>query len=354
MSISTETSKVRYEGNGSTYLFPFTFKLNDPSHLEVIVTDDNGVETTLTYGVDFDIESGGSSGDGVQYPIESGDIKYPKTGTSYLPDNYYITGIRSVPVKQLTDFNNQGGFFAQTHEDAFDYLTMVCLQLQEEIDRTYKVSAGSGESGDALMEIIENSTQTCINSASDAEAAQVAAEEAQVAAEEAASVFNQNFIYGNDSAKAASPAAGDWYFATDTNKLYKCVSAGTWVEFLNGTEAGLTFVIDGGGDAITTGIKGFIEMPFAGTIASVTLLADQSGSVTIDIWKDTYANFPPTDADSITASAVPAISSATKSQDSTLTGWTKTFSKGDIIAFNVDSCATITRVTVALKVTRTA
>lgn len=108
----------------------------------------------------------------------------------------------------------------------------------------------------------------------------------------------------------------------------------------------LTFVIDGGGSAITTGIKGDVEVPFACTINQVTLLADTSGSIVVDIWKDTYANYPPTGADSITASAKPTISAATKSQDSTLTGWTTSVTAGDILRFNVDSAATITRVTV--------
>jgi len=115
----------------------------------------------------------------------------------------------------------------------------------------------------------------------------------------------------------------------------------------------LTFIIDGAGSAITTGQKGHLEVPFACTIKQVTMLADQTGSIVVDIWKDTYANFPPTDADSITASAPPTISSAQKSQDSTLTGWTKSISAGDILAFNVDSCTTITRVTISLKVERT-
>lgn len=115
-------------------------------------------------------------------------------------------------------------------------------------------------------------------------------------------------------------------------------------------EAEINFIIDGGGSAITTGVKGYIEIPFDCTIKSVTMLADQSGSIVVDIWKDTYANYPPVDADSITASAVPTISSSTKSQDSTLTGWTTSVSKGDILGYNVDSATTVTRVTVALQV----
>lgn len=120
-----------------------------------------------------------------------------------------------------------------------------------------------------------------------------------------------------------------------------------------GLVSAIEFVIDGGGSALTTGIKGYLEVPFACTITQATLLADVSGSVVVNVYKDTYANYPPVVGDKITASAPPTISSATKSQDSTLTGWTTSISAGDILAFNVDSATTITRVTISLKVTRT-
>jgi len=112
------------------------------------------------------------------------------------------------------------------------------------------------------------------------------------------------------------------------------------------------FVIDGGGSAITVGEKGHVTVPWACTIQQVELFADQTGSIVVDIWKDTYANFPPTVADSITASAKPTISSAQKDQDATLTGWTTSLAAGDILAFNVDSVTDITRVSVMLKVIR--
>jgi hypothetical protein len=112
---------------------------------------------------------------------------------------------------------------------------------------------------------------------------------------------------------------------------------------------GITF--DGGGSVLSTGIqKGFIEVPFDCTLQQVTTMGDQSGSIVVDVWKDTYANFPPTVADTITASAKPTLSSAQKAQDATLTGWTKTFTKGDILRFNIDSVTTITAVTLAFRV----
>jgi hypothetical protein len=112
----------------------------------------------------------------------------------------------------------------------------------------------------------------------------------------------------------------------------------------------ITAIIDGGGSAITIGIKGDLEIPFDCTIQRVTMLADQTGSIVVDIWKDTYSNFPPVDADSITASAPPTISSSTKSQDSTLTGWTTAITSGNILRFNVDSCTSITRVCISMQV----
>ena len=116
--------------------------------------------------------------------------------------------------------------------------------------------------------------------------------------------------------------------------------------------ATLTFVVDGGASAITTGQKGHLHIPFNCTITQVTLLADQTGSIVIDIWKDGYGFFPPTDADSVTGSGPPTISSAQKYQDSTLTGWTTYIYANDVLAFNVDSCTTITRVTLSLRVTK--
>ncbi len=118
-------------------------------------------------------------------------------------------------------------------------------------------------------------------------------------------------------------------------------------------KSGLNVIIDGGALAITTGIKFDVEVPYDCTITQVDALADQSGSIVVDVWKDSYANFPPTDADSITSAAPITISSATKSRDSTLTGWTTTLTRGDILRFNVDSCTTITRVTLGFTVTRT-
>jgi hypothetical protein len=135
-----------------------------------------------------------------------------------------------------------------------------------------------------------------------------------------------------------------------------------WNSGANAWEPALTvdtiqFVIDGGGSVITTGMKGYVEVPWNYTITEVTLLGDNTGSIVVNVYKCSYGQFDggathPVAGDKITSSAPPTISSATKSQDSTLSGWTKTGLGGSILAFNVDSVTTLQRVTISLKVLR--
>lgn len=115
----------------------------------------------------------------------------------------------------------------------------------------------------------------------------------------------------------------------------------------------ISVTFDGSGSVLTTGAKKvYATVPFDGTIAAAQILADQSGSVVIDVWKDTYANFPPTVADTITASAKPTLSAAQKSRDTTLTGWTTAVTAGDTLEFNIDSVATVTKVILTLEITK--
>lgn len=120
---------------------------------------------------------------------------------------------------------------------------------------------------------------------------------------------------------------------------------------------GVQFVIDGGGNALVAGLKGYLHFDFAGTIQEVTLLGDQTGSVIVDLWKTSYTNFNPgvhpVIADTITGPSVPTISSGVKYQDSTLSGWTTAIATDDVIGFVITGTpSAIQRVTVDLKVAR--
>jgi len=163
------------------------------------------------------------------------------------------------------------------------------------------------------------------------------------------------------SALGAAPAIGD---------ILEILDISDTTDTVNGTSKKMTvaelqnamaprcvqFTIGDGTNAITAGIVAITQVPYAGTITKSTLVsidaagAAVSGSVVIDLWKDTYANFAPTVADTITAAAKPTLSTETKSQDATLTGWTTAIAAGDYIIAVVDSATTVKQVIVTLEV----
>lgn len=178
---------------------------------------------------------------------------------------------------------------------------------------------------------------------------------------------------GSFSATGATAWDAEHVLTQATNRLLGRTTAGTGATeeisvgtglslsagVLSATGAGsstaaIGYTINGGGATITTGVAGNgLSIPFNATITAVTMQANTTGSIVVDIWKDSYANFPPTVTDSICASAKPTITSSNKSQDTTLTGWTTSITAGDILYFNVDSVTSISNVVLTLTVTKT-
>jgi hypothetical protein len=110
-------------------------------------------------------------------------------------------------------------------------------------------------------------------------------------------------------------------------------------------------VVLGKGSVISTGLKGYsTPVPYNGTIIGWDIHAPQSGSCVVDVWKDTWANFPPTVADTIAGGEKPTLVAQQKNQDHNLTTWTRDVRKGDVFAFNVESASSIIDLTVGIRV----
>lgn len=101
--------------------------------------------------------------------------------------------------------------------------------------------------------------------------------------------------------------------------------------------------------SVATGTTCYVRVPYAGTITEWHIVASGSCSATIDIWK--AAGAVPTVANTITASAKPALSSQATTSSSTLTGWTTAVAAGDVLAFNLEALTgSITSLSVVLKI----
>lgn len=139
---------------------------------------------------------------------------------------------------------------------------------------------------------------------------------------------------------------------TTTGDLSIAVGADLPSHTHSGVLTAASFLIDGGGATIVSGIKGDLPpMPFSGTITGVGALADQSGSIVVTCWKDSYANYPPDVSDLLfTLTMSSQIKSPTGSTAYTTTSLP--FSAGDVLRFNTGAATSIQRLTLALRIER--
>lgn len=127
MTVASAANKVTLNGNGATTSWPFSFRIFDSSDLEIYKTDTSGVQTEITSN--FSVVVNGESG---------GTVTYPSTG-SPLASGETITIIRVTVRAQSVDFTSQGAFLPQNHEDADDRAMMILQELDEKIDRAFKL-----------------------------------------------------------------------------------------------------------------------------------------------------------------------------------------------------------------------
>jgi hypothetical protein len=154
--ITSSNARLQYNGNGSTDEFAYGFPVTDKTHILVTLTDSDEVETTLTVDTDYTV-AGVDSEDSGDWLITL--VTPPASGER-------LTVTPNIPELQETDFDNQGGFFPELHENALDKLTLITQQLQEQVDRAVKLPVGTDEDSDDVLAGIEQSVSDAATSAS--------------------------------------------------------------------------------------------------------------------------------------------------------------------------------------------
>lgn len=129
------------------------------------------------------------------------------------------------------------------------------------------------------------------------------------------------------------------------------------------SKGSLIFHICGNGAPIANGIIFLVaEMPFAGTFTSCRLFADQSGDITVNLLKFTYAQYDagathPVAGDTIIdtgASGIePYFTSGYKYEDTTLVGWDKNFDAGDCFVIALTNADAIECLTASFRFNKT-
>jgi hypothetical protein len=130
MTISSTTVKNSYSGDGSNDTFVYGFKIFASSDLQVIIRSATGTETTKTLTTDYTVTGVGTA--------SGGNVVFESTAIPTATETVVL--IRNVPQTQAIDYIANDPFPAETHEEGLDRATMTIQQMQEEINRSIKLS----------------------------------------------------------------------------------------------------------------------------------------------------------------------------------------------------------------------
>ena len=130
MTISTTTIKNSYSGNGSTTAFNYTFKISAESEMEVIIRSAAGTETVKTLTTHYTITGVGNAGGGA-VTFTAGNI--PVAGETVILR-------RETAQTQTMDLIDNDPMSAETIETAHDKAIAITQELQEEVNRSIKLS----------------------------------------------------------------------------------------------------------------------------------------------------------------------------------------------------------------------
>ncbi|MGE9727316.1 glycosyl hydrolase family 28-related protein [Cronobacter sakazakii] len=144
MTVSTEVDHNDYTGNGATTNFDYTFRVFKKTDLVVSVLDLDNNLTELILDTDYTVTGAGGYNGGkviLSAPLANG---------------WKISISRDVPLTQETDLRNQGSFFPEVHEDAFDKLTMLIQQVWSRFTLALRKPSSLANWYDALGNYIRN------------------------------------------------------------------------------------------------------------------------------------------------------------------------------------------------------
>lgn len=134
MTISSQTSKTAFCGNGVSTAFPLPFPYLREADIKALLRHE-GFETPLELGTHYALSGAGSAQGGALVMNQP-----PATGQT-------LVVYRAPAIVQEVDYVENSAFPAETHEAALDLLTMICQSLQEQLGRAvlYPVSTPAAE-----------------------------------------------------------------------------------------------------------------------------------------------------------------------------------------------------------------
>ena len=130
MTVATTIIKNSYSGDGSQTTFAYAFKISADADLEVIIRSAAGTETVKTLTTHYTVTGAGEA--------SGGNVVFTAGNIPTATETVVIR--RSTIQTQTLDLVENDPFTADSVEGAFDKNLSIAQELQEQIDRSIKIS----------------------------------------------------------------------------------------------------------------------------------------------------------------------------------------------------------------------
>ena len=278
MTISNQTARTGpYNGNGSTTVFAYDFRILDQAHIVVTLKNAANVETVQTLTTNYTVSGvGDASGGNITMGVA------PASGEQ-------LTISRAVPQTQIVDLANRGAVAPEVLEGAYDKLTQLSQDKVELLNRMPRFPVSSSLTGVELPLTLTANTVLTVNAGgtgytngptasqiSGAEASAVAAAASAASAATSYDNFDDRYL-GQKSSDPSVDNDGDalltgaLYFNTSNNVML-VYTGSAWVRTTptTGDQANI--------DAVTANATNINTV--AGVAANVTTVAGVAANVT--------------------------------------------------------------------------
>lgn len=238
MTVPNDFNVKTYQLNGSATEFATEFRFFDDDQIEVFLIQGDNVQV-LVSSVDYSVEGAGEPGGGI--------ITYPLSGPPGASGT--LTLRRILPIVQDTSLRNQGAYFPENVEQAFDESRMIDQQQQDELDAALKVpfgrdhfdakgkkiiNLGAGSApGDAVNRGQLDSTVAGNEAYTDEQVAieraeRIAADIAEMEARQSADASLQEQISGGEPLEASAFSEISWHGQVIQNSVTIPPSVNAW------------------------------------------------------------------------------------------------------------------------------
>ena len=142
MTVSSLTTKNSYSGNGSTTTFAYGFKIFTSAEIKVFIRSAAGTETLKSLTTHYTLTNVGNA--------SGGNVVFESDSVPAATETVVL--IRDTALTQTLDLVENDPFLSGSFENSLDKVTHQMIELQEEVDRSFKVSQTTSITSDQITD----------------------------------------------------------------------------------------------------------------------------------------------------------------------------------------------------------